>query len=225
MNTTECSTECTKELSNTLYYKKLDSDPTVTYNNTIKRALQEGIDKREFDMKIGHALLQPHPTPAQDDIDFLRKVYQINNRGPLPPDTLLCTMDVSGLYTNIPHEEGLTACWTALEADRERGAESSSSFLCRLIHLILSLYFFTFSDNTYLQVHGTAMSTCMAPTYANIFMGAIETGLLYAFPDKPLVWLRYIDDIFLIWTHGRAKLEAFIAHANTFTPPLNSQAV
>ncbi|GFS07801.1 hypothetical protein ElyMa_001258700 [Elysia marginata] len=64
------------------------------------------------------------------------------------------------------------------------------------------------------------MGTCMAPTYANIFMRVIEAGLPCAFPDKPLFWLRYIDDIFLIWTHGRAKLESFIAHANTFHPTI-----
>ena len=79
------------------------------------------------------------------------------------------------------------------------------------------LYFFTIHDNTYLQTHGTAMGTCMAPTYA---MGAIERRLLCSFPDKPLVWLRYIDGIFLIWTHGRAKLETFIQHANIFHPTI-----
>ena len=92
----------------------------------------------------------------------------------------------------------------------------SSSFLCILIHLILMLNFFLFHDKTYLRTHGTAMGTGMAPTYANIFMGAIERRLLCSFPHKPLVWLRYIDDIFLIWNHGRTKLEAFIQHANTF---------
>ncbi|KAK3788401.1 hypothetical protein RRG08_047309 [Elysia crispata] len=60
----------------------------------------------------------------------------------------------------------------------------------------------------------------MAPTYANIFMGAINRRLMGFLPDKPLVWLRYIDSIFLIWTNGRAKLKAFIQHANTFHPTI-----
>ncbi|GFR76685.1 hypothetical protein ElyMa_005807200 [Elysia marginata] len=149
-------------------------------------------------------------------MDFLWKVHIINNSGPLPPDTMVCTRDISGLYTNIPHEEGIAACRTALEAGRERGAKPSSSFLCRLLHPILSLTSSLSLTTRKLQVHGTAMGTCTAPTVANIFMGTIETGLFCAFPDKPLVWLRYKDDIFLIWTHGRTKLESFIAHANTF---------
>ncbi|KAK3756747.1 hypothetical protein RRG08_018469 [Elysia crispata] len=153
---------------------------------------------------------------VQDDMDFLRKIHDINKTGPLPPDILLCTMDVSALYTNIPHKEGTDACRIALEEGRDPGTKPSPSFIYTLIQLILTLNFFTFHGNTYLQTHGTAMGTCMAPTYANIFMGAIERRVLGSFPDKPLVWLRYIDDIFLIWTHGRAKLEAFIQNANTF---------
>ncbi|GFR69051.1 hypothetical protein ElyMa_003748400 [Elysia marginata] len=65
MNTADYTTECTKQLSNTLYYKKLESDPTATYNNTIKRVLQEGMDQQELDIKTGHSLLQPHPTPGR----------------------------------------------------------------------------------------------------------------------------------------------------------------
>ncbi|KAK3771098.1 hypothetical protein RRG08_034116 [Elysia crispata] len=53
------------------------------------------------------------------------------------------------------------------------------------IHLIVTLNFFTSHDETYLQTHGTAMGSCMASTYANIFTGAIEKRLLCSFPYKP----------------------------------------
>ena len=35
------------------------------------------------------------------------------------------------------------------------------------------------------------------------------------FADKPLVWMRFIDDIFFIWTHGEDKLKLFIDHLNS----------
>ena len=40
----------------------------------------------------------------------------------------------------------------------------------------------------------------------------LETQIL-----KPLVWLRYIDDILFIWTHGEEKLKKFIENFNSFS--------
>ena len=33
-----------------------------------------------------------------------------------------------------------------------------------------------------------------------------------------MVWFRYIDDIFFLWTHGEGKLEEFMADFNAFNP-------
>ena len=38
---------------------------------------------------------------------FLRKLDDLKE---LPPGSLLVTLDVSSLYTNIPHKEGIEAC-------------------------------------------------------------------------------------------------------------------
>ncbi len=41
---------------------------------------------------------------------------------------------------------------------------------------------FTFKDQLYLQKHGTAMGTKMTPSFANIFMGALEKSFLSSAP-------------------------------------------
>ena len=69
---------------------------------------------------------------------------------------------------------------------------------------------FEFNNNYYRQLHGTAMSTRMAPSYANLFMSSVEQKFLNKVPHKPLVWWRYIDYIFMIWSHGTDKLQEFI---------------
>ena len=165
------------------------------------------------------------PSFVQDDMDFLRHVEEINNSEPLPTDTLLCTLDVGALYTNIPHQEGITACRETLDLDTHTNTNStanppSTTFICKLIQLILTLNIFTFDDKFWLQTHGTAMGTCMAPSYANIFMGAIENKLINMSERKPLIWLRYIDDIFMIWKHGRETLNKFLETANSFHPTI-----
>ena len=38
---------------------------------------------------------------------------------------------------------------------------------------------------------------------------------------KPLIWLRYIDDVFFIWTHSEQELERFLKDLNNFTPNLS----
>ena len=47
-------------------------------------------------------------------------------------------------------------------------------------------------------------------------MDDLETKFLQSQSLQPLVWFRYIDDIFFIWTHGNDKLEKFLDDLNTF---------
>ena len=49
------------------------------------------------------------------------------------------------------------------------------------------------------------MGKHVAPPNANLFMGQLEKKALKNYPDKPHLWLRYIDDIFMACTHGKEK--------------------
>ena len=46
------------------------------------------------------------------------------------------------------------------------------------------------------------MGSPLACILANIFMECFESELLSLFPLQPAIWLRYVDDIFIIWPHG-----------------------
>ena len=59
------------------------------------------------------------------------------------------------------------------------------------------------------------MGTKMAPRYANLFMDRFERGFPDSETTRPLVWLRYIDDIFCVWTGSRPSLDAFLDRLNT----------
>ena len=61
----------------------------------------------------------------------------------------------------------------------------------------------------------------MAPTYANIFMYCVENTFLSTFNLQPTAYLRYIDDIFLIWPHGIDTLETFLEDANRTHPNIS----
>ena len=81
--------------------------------------------------------------------------------------------------------------------------------------MILTMNNFEFDNNHFIQIHATAMGTHMAPAYANLFMGDLEEKLLAQVPLKPYLWWRYIDDNFMVSTHGEDKLEDFINHINS----------
>ena len=68
----------------------------------------------------------------------------------------------------------------------------------------------------YLRVFGTAMDTKMAPSYASLFMGKLEMDFLGSCDKKPLFWLRFLDDIFMIWHHSEQELHDFISKINNF---------
>ena len=57
-------------------------------------------------------------------------------------------------------------------------------------------------------------------SYACIFMDIVETKFLSQQEIKPLVWLRYIDDIFFVWLKGEDKLLQFMEKLNEFHPSL-----
>ena len=62
------------------------------------------------------------------------------------------------------------------------------------------------------------MGTRMAPSYANIFIASLGQQMLLHSPHNllPFIWLRFIDDIFMLWTHGSTVLTIFLQHINSF---------
>ena len=51
-----------------------------------------------------------------------------------------------------------------------------------------------------------------------------ETSFLETQQLQPLVWFRYIDDIFFIWTHGEEELNIFLKSLNELRLVLSSPA-
>ena len=68
------------------------------------------------------------------------------------------------------------------------------------------------------------MGTKMAVAFANIFMAKVETEILNQSALKPLVWKRYIDDIFSLWTLNREAIMQFIEQANKHHPTIKFTA-
>ena len=147
----------------------------------------------------------------KDTNHFFNKIKKL---GSLPNGAILSTMDVVGLYPNIPHGEGFASLRRSLEIRDNK--QISSDTLTELAEVVLKKNIFEFDEKTFKQKHGTAIGTNFASPYAILFMADFEKKMLESFEKKPMIWWRYIDDKFFIWEHGEESLKAFIEQANMF---------
>ena len=161
-------------------------------------------------------LVQKTQSFIKDTTHFLNKLEQL---GQLPDNTFLVTLDVSSLYTNIPHNQGIDACRHFVDTRIRNPSTISTETLCDLIRMILTMNNFTFNDKNYLQIHGTAMGTRMAPSYAKLFLAKFETDAISRAPYQPHTWWRYIDEIFMIWTQS-VDLQTFTTYLNNIHPTI-----
>ena len=152
---------------------------------------------------------------VRDTQHFIKRIREL---GQLPENSLLVTLDVSSLYTNIPNHEGIQAVADHIRRDPDK--RNIGPFIIRLLKLVLHSMNFEFNGDHYLQIGGTAMGTALAPNYANLFMDRFETKALAGWDKKPKVWLRFIDDIFMIWEHGLENLQEFIDYLNNIHPTI-----
>ena len=138
----------------------------------------------------------------------------------LPPHALLVTMDVVGLYNNIPHSDGVAACRRAL--DKRPVFVPPTNDIIELMELVLDRNCFSFNGHHYRQILGTAMGTRMAPSFANLFMADLEEKILETAPNqkRPDFFKRFIDDLLMVWLHGLENLQRFFAHANSAHPKI-----
>ena len=62
------------------------------------------------------------------------------------------------------------------------------------------------------------MSTICAPAYADTFMA--EKYVYPLIKDKSILFLSYIDDIFMVWTKSKKQLKDFMCELNQNHPSI-----
>ena len=117
----------------------------------------------------------------KDTNDFLKKLRDLPD---LPQDSIICTIDVVGLYLSIPKEEGLRFLRNILEKRSNKNV--STDTLIELAELVLQNNYFEFNERYLEQIRDTAIGTKFAPPYAIIYMAALEEDFLETLIKKTL---------------------------------------
>lgn len=151
-----------------------------------------------------------HPAYVKNTYDFLEKLGKIT----CPPHTVLISLDVDSLYTNIDNDLGIRAVSQAFATD----PKPIHPYIIQLLRLSLEGNDFTFNGKHYLQISGTAMGKIFAPHYADIVLAYWEKENLVKCPLQPIFWKRYLDDVILLWDHPITDFDHFFQILNSAHP-------
>ena len=160
-------------------------------------------------------LANRHPSYVKNSFEFVQKIRnKIVNK-----NTLLVTSDITSLYTNMKHD--LTLQFIKNIFKKYPNNSRPDNYLLQLLEIILKYNDFEFNDKIYLQICGCPMGKKIGPSAANIYLIEFDEKLMFNFKVKPLLFFRYLDDIFFIWEGSVEELMEFEKFANSLIPGIS----
>jgi hypothetical protein len=197
--------------------------PKIHKPDTPLRPIVSGCDGptdnlSEYVVKYLQPMAETLPAYFRDTTHLLKLLSEINS----PDEQItLITADVTSLYTNIPHEDGIqtikdfiTEQIHTVNFPPELPPIIRTRHFCHLIKLILQNSSFMFGNRAFRQKFGTSMGTRMAPPYANIFMDTLDRKICHKFDKQILLYKRFIDDILIIFTGTATQTQELMTYAN-----------
>jgi len=94
----------------------------------------------------------------------------------------------------------------------------SSGAILRLLALTPYNNDFEFDGLFFLQICGVAMGRKYAPATANLYLKKFDKAATHDFRIHPLLYSRFLDDIFGVWPGTLAKLLEYQTFLNTLIP-------
>lgn len=160
-----------------------------------------------------------HASYIKDTYHFVDLIKGLS----IPVESILFTIDIDSLYTNIDLGEGMQAVKNIFQRNPDKRRPQKE--LLQLLEVNLTRNDFQFNEEWFLQTKGTAMGKKFAPAYANIFMAEWETSALKACTKRPLHYYRFLDDIWGVWTHSREDFIVFLATLHNHTLSIKIKSV
>ncbi len=161
-------------------------------------------------------IVQKQDTYLKDTSDFIRKLEQVQ----IPNNALIITLDYCSMYTNVPHDEALSALRYTLNNNTQhqyvKGVKRpSTDSLCHLAQIILENNTFVFNGQNWKQSLGVAMGVKVSPELCDLTIFRMEKEFLKQCTTDMFLWKRYRDDVFAIWTGSIDAAHQFLNYANS----------
>jgi hypothetical protein len=130
---------------------------------------------------------------------FVQKLQSIK----LQETDILVSFDVVSLFTKVSLNDTIQLL----------SAKFNKQTVDLFRHILTTTYFL-YDGSFYYQKDGVAMCSPLAPVIANFYVEHFKQKAISAEIKKPARWYRYVNDIFVVWSHGKDDLQDFLQHLN-----------
>ncbi|CAF5211219.1 unnamed protein product, partial [Rotaria magnacalcarata] len=137
-------------------------------------------------------------TTTTSGFEVMKQVYEWSTTN-LRKETLLSTIDVVNPYTMIPQTEGVLAIKKMLDyLELKQIGGLKIETIIRLSRFVMRNNYFLYEGQYYHQIRGGAMGSPLTLTIANCYMFFFERNIVKQITNAGGLYLRYIDDMFII---------------------------
>ena len=146
--------------------------------------------------KILTPLINSNNLSIKNSFELVDRIsnFKINN------NDLMLSFDVVSLFTKIPVHIAKSVIFDRLKCDSDLKIRCKLNIneIINALDLCLDNTYLCFGKKFYRQIFGVAMGFPISVIVANLVMESIENKMLKDFASSPRIWLRYIDDTFVV---------------------------
>ncbi|CAF3764573.1 unnamed protein product [Rotaria sp. Silwood1] len=147
---------------------------------------------------------------VKNSFEFVKKITGIKDN----TNQIMVSFDVDNLYTNVPVHEAIEITLDMIfKKSSSPPIPFNRSQFKQLLEYAVCNVPFRFLDKIFLQIDGVAMGSPLGPILADLFMSNLEQKLNKFSTNKPLTWIRYVDDIFCIFKTNQ-NIKDFLIRIN-----------
>ena len=131
-------------------------------------------------------------------------------------DDLMGSLDVVGMFPNVPLKKTLEVVREELENDDTLQMRTKWEIddIMKLLEISIETYFKTLDGKIYFQRDGLPIGKSISKPLAGIYMHWFERTYVFndnnQFKDNIVFWKRQVDDIFFVWKGSKEELELFV---------------
>lgn len=165
--------------------------PKIHKANVPLRPIVSGVNSRNFSLaKVLYNKLKNSIIPPASHIN---NSFELKEKITIFPETVLLSLDVSALYTNVPcnlviqifdkpYQNIISKC------------DIPYSEVIEITKFLFICTFFKFDGKFFHQIFGTSMGSPISPLFADIWLDGLEEGYLNTLKENIIVMSSSISD-------------------------------